>query len=322
MGYIENLSAAERQARQAKILAKFDAEPVQESATAQQRTEAYTESVLHDTEAMRHELQSESKRKHAAYTESVAAIKTALISECYMTLYKEAAGNQIKDKPEYENIARNYINRFIESTTPSEMLRTMRTKSLMLSEMARAIDKVLEKCDPDDCDEQYAAKCEERLKIDPATKSEFFADLKDIADIEDVSQSIKLRVTDAMDQFINTNVANKGDIEDVITQIKNKTAGDVSDEIKESYQMKANAQIAAINNRDKNLFGMLIHNLSEGAMINPELGSMFVEGGKINFDKLICFVETTYTVLEMFNTSKAVNFTAEDLADIVASYKA
>lgn len=327
MGYIDILPASKRKARTQEILDTIEKanQPKTESTagSCEDRAANYYKRVLNEAATIRAEVYNNTQAKAKAVNENMHGLRMALLTECFMKLYNESVSQEIGDR--YNGVARSYIEKFIESENPIRLIHKMKSGSIMLSEMAQCIEETVksscDNCDPDDDDD--FEKRDKLLKIDPTTKDRFFDNLNKIVDIEDVADSIKLRVSDAMSSFINTNVSNKSEIEDVINKIKDKASDpNISQGVKEAYEMRANAEISKINHRDKNLVGVLVQNLAEGAMVNPVLNETFTEAGKINFDKILEWVESAYTVLEMLNTAKITRFTPEKIGDIVESFKA
>ena len=199
----------------------------------------------------------------------------------------------------------------------------MKTASSILSEMALYIEETCKKgkCDDEDDFEAIEAENERKFKIDPETKDEFFDKLDNTIDIDDVSQSIQLRVSNAMSEFINNNAQKKAEIDDTINQIKDKIEGDTSEEVKEAFQLQANRRIEQINNSGTvNLFEKMVENLANSVYTNPDANRRFCENGKINMDKVIQHVKTIYSVLEIFNTTRLETFNADKIQEIVESF--
>lgn len=246
-------------------------------------------------------------------------IRSTALLECFMRIWSKSASEEIVNNEMAINIAKGIINAQIQNEGAVMMLHNMKTKSIAMNEMANSIETLIEKCDKsDECDDE---KKDKLLTVDPTSKSEFFDDIDNAADIEDITDSIKSRVSNAVSNFVNATAANKAAIEDVINDIKDKTAEAKDDEIKEAYQARANAAISRINHRDTNLFGRIANNLAESALTNDQLKSVLVENGQINFGKVMVWTESVYTVMEMFNTTKMINFTPDKLAEITKSYK-
>lgn len=325
MGFIDNLSFAAREARKKEILKKFepDVEPIKESVSdraarfAREEIDNYAEEVA-----------AASRNREKSLAESAARlnnIRSSAITECFMSLWNKSASDDIVNDEFAKSVARSAISAQIMKEGSGLFLTKMKGKSVAMCDMAGCVETLLEKCSSNkkcDDDEEDEECKEKRLAVDPATKSEFFDDVDNVADTDDITQSIKSRVADAVSTFVNSTAANKAAIEDVINDIKEKTANtNTSEEVKEEYRIRGNAAISRINHRDTNLFGKIVKNMSESALVNDKMKAVLVENGKINFNKIMTWAESVYTVMEMFNTTKMIKFTPEYVAEIANSFK-
>lgn len=318
MGYIDYLKVTDRRNLQSEMLSRFDnaeslSNPVMAPTAADKETE-YTVHALAETAEMRNDNYIKAMEESAKRQEASSTFINTLITEAFMELFNRSLDYAVE---EYDpNMARAYISNYIKNEGASTILRRMKNGPAILSEMASIIE---ETCKKSDCSEDEHA--EDAFKIEPETKNEFLGNLKNLIDIDDVTQSIQLRVADAMSSFINDTSSKKAKIDETIDQIKEKITPETSDELKEAYKMTANQKIEEINNSGyTNLFGKLFENLSESAYKNDELKRAYCENGKLNFDKVVQHVKTLYTVLEMFNTTKLESFTAEKIEEIASSY--
>lgn len=320
MGYTEYLKPGDRKKKQAEMLARFEnADQLSHpeiTKTAAERDAEYAQSCLSEITTMLNDSHTKRINESAQVQENYERFVNTLITEAFMSIF-----NRSMDYAESEydpNIARAYISNYIKTEGAATVLRKMKTNSAILSDMENVIE---ETCKKSGCPEDDAEHSEDAFKIEPETKNEFLGNLKNLIDIDDVSQSIQLRVADAMSSFINKTSEKKAKVDETIDQITKKVNPNASDEVKEAYKMTANSRIEEINNSGyTNLFGKLFENLSESAYKNDDMRRVYCENGKLNFDKVVQHVKTVYTVLEMFNTTKLENFTPEKIEEIVSSY--
>lgn len=149
------------------------------------------------------------------------------------------------------------------------------------------------------------------FKIDKDNVTNMLDSLDREDDFENVKQAIQLRVTNAEEDFVNNNLANKADIENIINQTAQRI-NDVNDDEKMSDETKeaitaemtrrASATMQAIQESGSGLFNEMVTNLSRAVMRTPSLReSWTVDGGKLNMDAIVEAVKVNYTFLEAIN---------------------
>ena len=327
MGYMDYLKASDRNAIRDRILENFETPTVSKSIVNKEDKEnRHTKNVLNETaewldKSVYGAIQE--KNDNIAHNEN---LKTALLTECFYKIYEES-----KDTSVYEyddNLAKTYISRYISENGASSILNKMKSSSVLLSELAYYVEKACNssKCKEETEDEYDAIKARDeyikKYDITPENKDKFFEDLDNSEDVKDVAQSIQLRVSSAMSEFINDNTRKKNEIDNTIEDIKSKITADTTEDMKESLQMRATRRINAIKESgDMNLFGKLVNELCTSIYKNNDLKKSFCEDNKINMTKVIAHVKTLYTVLEVFNTTKVANFGVKGIQEIVESYK-
>jgi len=253
------------------------------------------------------------------------SVKVTLLSECIYGLCESAAHPFRQDGKERAPIFRNLISKFIAESNVERLLFSFRTKTLLLSEFNRIVTKyhklITEAVDKDNCDS---------FVIDPEIKDNFFDEL-DMAKPDDVIINIRTRVADAVQEFIDGNIADKLDIKDIIQSVQDKidsiqvgTMDDTTaDEVKESYTISGKRAIASIRSKPKNVFGTMVHLMRENALKNEDLKAHYTnESGKVDLDMIVENCEVMYTLLEAVNTAKIVNVDETYIKTIVDSLKA
>lgn len=363
MGYTDFLSEKSRSARKAEMLAKFNPVVTESApaTTKEQKLSAYNESVAMEQANARQNIFAEQRRKERQISEMNNSLLSTLLTESFFHLYKKCV-EEIEELNEavYLNTAKTYISNIVEGIGPNMLYNRMATESFMLSDIHNAIARVITESDDEDedDDEDKDEKDEDdddkdekkhdkehhkhhhhkhheeddddeeeeehkEKKIDSEQKSKFFDDLDNAADVNDVVDSIKTRVSDSMSEFITANTAYKAKIEDVLDDIKDRTADkEVSESAKEVYKNRANLKISRINESMMyNTLGAIVHNITESSYKSNEMKQMFYENGSLNLDRVVNQARTVYTVLEMMNTAKVKKFKSSELADIVDSFR-
>lgn len=318
MGYIDWLNEETRHKRREEVLSKFnEPTPVKEQVTAEDRRNKYYNSVREEARILNEENHLKHIKESKEIAESYNAVYSVLITECFMELFNRSIDNSYD---EYDpNVARAFISNYVQEHGPTYILGKMKDTSSMLSEMAFYVEEAC-KSDDEECGEDIEERNEKKYKIDPGKKDDFLKNLKNTIDIDDVAQTIQLRVSNAMSEFINSNAEKKAEIDDTIEKIKEKIKPDTSEELKEAYQTNANREIERINNSQINLFEKFVDNLSKSVYVNEDAKRAFCENGKINMPKIIQHVKSLYSVLEIFNTTKLEIFTPDKIQEIVESY--
>lgn len=320
MGYIDLLSKEEKNRRKNEILSKFDVPtPIQEQKTSEDRNNDYYANERQEIYKSINENTVNRIKQGQEVSEAYNALYGTLLTECFMELYNRSLDYS---EDQYDaNVARAFITDYIQKEGVRCILGRMKSASSMLSEMAFYVEEACKNKADEDDPNAVEERNEKKFKIEPEKKDEFFNNLKNTIDIEDVSQTIQLRVSNAMSEFINNNTEKKAEIDETIDQIKEKITADTPDSVKEACQANANRRIDQINNSGTvNLFEKLVENLSKSVYTNEDAKRAFCENGKINMDKLIRHVKSIYSVLEIFNTTKLEIFTPNKIQEIVESY--
>lgn len=329
MGYVELLNESARKQRKQELLERYkiaeDSIIEAQKPEPENRLHRRTTKSLNETAVLLENTRAEKENAARYFTESNNNLMTSLITECFMSIFNKSIDYS---EDQYDpNVAKSFIYNYIKNESNTTILSRMKSSSIVLSEMAFLVEGVYESCKTKKCEDEeedsikHDEIVEKKYKIEPETKDKFFEDLDNIIDLDDVTQSIQLRVSNAMSEFINHNSDKKRQIDDTIENIKEKINADTSEDVKEAYKMDANRRIDAINNSGyNNLFEKLVTNLSESTYRNDALKRLFCENGKINMDKVIQHVKSLYSVLEIFNTTGLEKFTPEKIENIVEEY--
>ena len=163
------------------------------------------------------------------------------------------------------------------------------------------------------------------LTIPSDVKDSFYDEL-DKTEIDDVTQEIRNRVSDSVNDFIDQNAKNKEEIEEIISKANDAKAQttdqldsdqDRSEEIKESYDHNANKKINNILNSNKSVLSYFVEAVSLATMKDKQLLAESSTNGQIDYDKIMDKAGTMYTMLEMLNTTKLEKVDANYIRDII-----
>lgn len=241
-----------------------------------------------------------------------------LFEALYTTLDRSISGSShIYIQPLMRAMVKNYIT---ESGGTECVLNKMRTKTLFLSEMCRIVEKY-----SDMVNEAVEGSDADNLTIPSDIKDSFYDEL-DKTEIDDVTQEIRNRVSDSVNNFIDQNAKNKEEIEEIISKANDAKANssdqldtdeDRSAEIKESYDHNANKKINKVLNSNKSVLSYFVEAVSLATMKDKQLLEESSTNGQIDYDKVMDKAGTMYTMLEMLNTTKLEKVDAAYIKDII-----
>ena len=262
--------------------------------------------------------------KLEAFQNFKSNVKVALLSEalgniCVGSIYHPS------------NLEKSYcealIGQYIQENGAFNIIRKMkRSDSALLRNIAEEVEEyseeIVKDANPDDEDSQV---------IDKEKVADFWKEIDKANDIEDVTNTIRLRVANAEEDFLDKARADKNDIDDILqTAADNvaaaKEAGDKEDDyaekVEESETRIARDKIYQIQHEGKrNLFDRMVRNLSEIAMKNEDIKDTFIENGKLNVNKIVDSVRCMYTMLEMVSTLQIEKVDAAYIENTLASMK-
>ena len=206
--------------------------------------------------------------KKANYRTFLENAKSSLLEECIYKIYNESQGITIKNEGD-ESIKRSLVKSFVNENGTATLLSKFKYKNELLSEMSCLVDRyynrILESTNPTD----------PQFSIDTSVTDDFFRDLNTL-NADDATRAIQTRVTSAMDEFIQANVDHKNDIEQALKDAKDKAFLTDSDSVKESYEHQAKKKITNIRNKPVNVFGSMVHELSEAVIKNDNIKPEYI----------------------------------------------
>ena len=146
-------------------------------------------------------------------------------------------------------------------------------------------------------------------------RRDFFEELEDL-DTEDCSKLIKDRVADSITNFIDANISNRLDYEEVL-----QTATDQIDRVNVNTNESAVKEkaISSINSRtkmrlnemrqskSKNIYQAIVEQITKASIKDDDMKARFVNESGVNMDRVTNAAQMIYTVLEMVNTTQMVD---------------
>lgn len=253
------------------------------------------------------------RQRRVSFYESVSH---ALLSECIYRVYRDAMRPELLQEANIPSMMRAMVGEFINEDY-SDILFKMRTKTPVLSEMYNLItetkNKIHESINDNDPD---------TFRIDTSIKDGFFEKL-DQMDTESISDAIRNRVTDAIDDFM---VSNREDHDKImgaleLTRDKLEQVKDEPEEVRESYENISKRYISKIRNRKKGVFESMVSAMCESVMKDETLKQQFTEGAKLNVPKIVDRIETMYTFIETVNTMKLYDVNEEYMENLIQSLR-
>ena len=250
-----------------------------------------------------------------AYNTFIKDTKTSLLSECMYTLMNKACGYQ-QNEVQADIIKRNLVNNYIEEQGVDRILSSFKGKTFMLSEFARIIESttksILEKVDKNDTD---------TFTIEQEEKDKFFDELN-FDDVEEVSSAIKKRVSDAVDEFMYSNIKQKEELKEILTASKEKIDSSKNEEVKESYNILAKKAITNLKAKRKvNIFESMVVSLAEASLKNENLKELYAKDNKLDMDSIVENVTIMYTFLETLNSAQIHNVNESYISDVLKELK-
>lgn len=253
-------------------------------------------------------------QKTKALSQFKESVKNALITEAICSVFVPALEGMVPTDS-HLTLARNLVSNYVKENTASAILQKFEnSRSILLSEWYRIINVNYENIIT-----EAQASCDdnEELTVDSDNKDSFFTDL-DSSKPDDLINTIRNRVSDSVQEFINANVEDKVDIKDLLTTIQDRVASATSQEVKESYEYRAKTAVKELTNRPKGIMHHMVTSLAKKSMIDESVGKYYkTENGLLNFDSITENCEIMITFLETLNTTEIEKVDGEYIKKII-----
>lgn len=256
------------------------------------------------------------------YANFVSNLKPALVAESLNYLLQKSLPESVTEAD--REYGRVLCEEYVKENNASTILRKFETTSPVLAFMAYAVNesytKIIAGTDKDGL----------TISVKPSDKKDFYRTLDDI-DTSKVTKKIAERVCKATEEFVQNNINDKLDMEELATKTKEKIdAASAAKEESETaikqeyaniYQRKV-SNIAYGLNRKKNIYEQMVNNAAKSIIKNDELKQAFVtEGGKLDVNKITDKVTVMYTFMEMLNTAKIRDVNTSYISECLQSIK-
>lgn len=252
-----------------------------------------------------------------------ADVKKTLLTEALGRIYKGSIFH-ITDRE--AALCDSLLGSYIESTGVDTILKNMRfSKSGLLVNIYEAEQEAF-----DDITKDANAEDVTSQTIDPKAIEDFWDNIDKNNDIDDVTNMIRLRVSNAEEDFVNKNQADKEDIKtilkDTAERVQNAKASndnDYSEAVEESEMRIAKDKIYNIQHESyHNVFDRMVRNISEAVLKDQVIKEQFsLDNGRLDMDKIVESARCMYTLLEMVSSLKIEKVDSEYIEAALKSIK-
>ena len=265
------------------------------------------------------ERERERMQVRSQYTEFCESVHRFLVSESINYILQSCLEGKSNEDKEYGRVL---CEQFVNEEDSCSLLRRFNKESLMLHEMYLAInetyDNIMCKIDKED---------NLTFTIKPSDKKDFYDRLSDISTSE-VCKKVNERSCKAAEEFIQANINDKLDMEEIAAETKKRIDNIKADtdekkkELTEECARIAKQQMNQILQRPKGLYEQLVNSLANSALTSKDesVSSTFLnESGKINLDIVKEKVDVMYRFLETVNSAKIKTINESYISDLLSS---
>lgn len=255
-----------------------------------------------------------------SYERFLADAKNFLVSESINFILQQCLEGKSDADKDYGKVL---CENFVKEQGSEKIISKFSRGSLLLTELSTIIKETYKKI-TDNTDEKNKLS----FTIKPSDKNEFYDKLSDLS-VNDVSKEINQRTCKAAETFIQNNINDKLDMEEIADKTQKKISEiKVKDEEKRKmltteYTNMGKAKInKEIYGRNKTVYEQMIHKTTNQIIKNEELRPKFVlESGKLDMDIITEKVDVMYTFLETLNTARIHTVDESYLKELFASIK-
>ena len=278
----------------------------------------YNKSVIE-----REDLRAAHEAKLDRFYEYKNDVKNVLLSEALMGIYKKSMVNPSEREL---RLGKTLIENYVKETGAAKLLRNMKfSESAILLEVKDAVENFYNSITDDADAEEISTQT-----IKPEVIDDFWKQIDKSDDMEDITDLIRLRVSDAEEEFVNKNQEDKQNVKTILqqtaTRVQNAKAGndnDYAEAVEESETRLAKDAIYRIQHEgNHNVFDKMVRNISEAAIKDENAKKEFVlENGRLDMDKIVESARCMYTLLEMVSTLKIENVDEKYIEETLKSIK-
>lgn len=240
------------------------------------------------------------------YNEFLIESKNFLLTEALYKLLKSCFPEDIKES--LLVTGKNIVTNFVNEESADSLLYSFSTKSVFLSEMANIVNSSYKSIIENAKEEREQFYSDFTIKNSDMEK---FYDRLDQLDYSNMTNAIRAKVAQAEENFIQANINDRLDMEDMAEKTKEKIDNikakdkDTEEAIKQEHSRLYRAEVNKIMDRKRSILECLVQRTSESIMKDPALLEQYTtESGKFDTEKAINISEVMYTFLEMVNTAR------------------
>jgi hypothetical protein len=250
----------------------------------------------------------EKKARITSWSESVT---TALLGDTIYHVFKNAMNESLLQQPNVTGMMRAMVSDLITEDA-NEILAKMRRKTPVLCEMYNLITDTRKKI------LESAAGEEHTFYIKQDLQDDFYSQL-DSMDTSEIEDSIRERVSDAVNTFLDDNREDHDKIMEVLALTKAKVDEHEKEpeEVKESFQQMSRRAIAKIRDRRKGVFESMVTAMCESVLKHDNLKEEFCEGANLNIPKIVDRMQVMYTFIETVNTMQLYKIDEAYMQDLI-----
>lgn len=255
------------------------------------------------------------------YNKFCENVQNFLVSETIYSILQPCLESKSLSDKEYGRVL---CEQFVKEEGSYSLLRRFNRESLMLHEMhsviMEAYDNIVCKVDKED---------NLSFTIKPSDKKGFYDKLSDIS-TDEVCKKISERSCKAAEEFIQANINDKLDMEEIAAKTKERIdniKADTDEKRKELTQecvRIGKENMARIIARPKGLYEHLVHSLANNVITSkdPEVQKSFLnESGKVNMELVKEKADVMFRFLETLNTAKIKDVNESYIFEVIKSIK-
>lgn len=212
------------------------------------------------------------------------------------------------------------VEGFVKENGSLKLLSEFGRKSLMLAGIADLVkeshQKVVHSCKEDS----------KSFKISKTIEDDFFDKLIGLKDNK-ITEKINERVCNSLEDFVQSNVNDKLDLEELAEKTKEKIENikarnsEEAEKIKKTYTEQYNREVQKIKsraNRKVSVYEQIMDKTTRSIVSDESIRESFLlESGQLDTGKIRGKVTTMYTFLEMLNTTKIANVNESYIENIL-----
>ena len=222
---------------------------------------------------------------------------------------------------EDRNYGKALVEGFVKETGSLKLLSEFGNKSLLLAGIADLVEeshqKVLHSCKEGEC---------KTFKITKTIEDDFFDKLIGLND-DKITEKINERVCSSIEDFVQANVNDKLDLEELAEKTKEKIDNikarntEERQKIEESYTLQYNREVQKIKqraNRKVSVYEQIMDTMARNIVSDESIRESFLlESGQLDTSRIMRKVTTMYTFLETLNTTKIANVNESYIENIL-----